>query len=108
MNPNALPAELVEKAALAVAEFTYCGHCDGSCKTCTGEARAAIAAVLPEVQARVLTEVADKLESVPDYTGTTYDQGRVDQRHMDALVLHEEATRLRAARLTDATDGTTT
>lgn len=38
---------LVERAAKAVAEFQACGHCDGQCEDCRGEALAVLSAIAP-------------------------------------------------------------
>ena len=104
MNPEDVPAELVQKAALAVAEFTYCGHCDGSCKACTGEARAAIAAVLPDIQAQALREAADDLD-LPGSTATGYYASEAVSGYSEAERDIEAWLVKRAARLTDTSEG---
>lgn len=70
MRPEDVPADLVEKAALAVTEVMACGCCNGSCADCIASARAALAAVLPEVQVQALEHLADLLSAdEPTNTG---------------------------------------
>src|SRR5690606_9796160 len=66
MKPEDVKAEWVEKAARAIAEFNACGHCDGSCAACTGEARHALAAVIPDIQAQALVAARDMLVAASD------------------------------------------
>lgn len=41
-----------------------------------------------------LREFGDLLEAVPDYNPTAYDDGRVEQRHMDAESAYSAASRI--------------
>lgn len=98
MNPEDVPAELVKKAARAVAEFNACGYCDGSCEGCTGEARAALSAVMPDIQAQALREAADVVKK---HTGRLESADGADE----VVSLIESVIRHRAARLTDTSEG---
>lgn len=44
----------VERAARAVSEYMACGHCDGSCGDCTGEARVVFESIDVDEMARVI------------------------------------------------------
>lgn len=99
MNPEDVPAEMVERAAAAMLG-------QGLAMTRTARhdaARHALAAVLPEIQAQALREAAD---AVPVDLWATF--GRADRRVVEGFKewLYSKAVQ-RSARLTTTTEGAT-
>lgn len=90
MNRRAEP-DYIDRAAKVIADFNACGHCEGTCGTCRGEAEALDAAgllVTPEVE-RLTAENARLREEVRSLQ-------RSSQRNADAhMVTHREYARLR-------------
>ena len=46
MSTTPEDSDVIERAARVIADFSACGHCDGTCAACLGEARALAAAGL--------------------------------------------------------------
>jgi hypothetical protein len=89
MSPEDVPAELVEKAAEEIA-----GSWDGNyvfMPTAREMARAALAAVMPEIQAQALRDAADDVSAAPHWP----DEDRYTMGWEDAVA----GVRTRASRL---------
>lgn len=115
MKPEDVPAALVEKAARAMREAhtrsrlvtTWEGTTESVRDQWRNDARHALAAVLPEIQAQALRDAADRLHARTDGVNREGTKGWPERhREVYAHAIDEASDALRedAARLTDTTE----
>lgn len=110
MRPEEVPAEMVERVARALESAYHDAQSRPVSMAMEGlftvQARHALAAVLPDIQAQALEDAADGMHSA-QHTGC-FRMTCPDCREFRVRTDVRAYLRSRAARLTTTTDGTTT